>query len=647
MNPLLDDFQRAAATHPAAWLRIDAGPGAGKTAVLAERIAHFLTSYRAKPSEIVALTFTRAMATDLRRRVAAAVPADLPCPACNGAGTFPAEHDGATGWACGACAGVGAFSVGSLTIGTLHGLAAKWVRQALVGSLAGGGAVLDLGWVRDDRFSIAMPEDVDDMVDLAQQNVGRKKITKALLHEGLALSGPALREWPKAAEARRLLWQRNLVTYDDLLTMLEALLGASPRTGERTLAELCPCVFVDEQQDLSARHWSILGRWVGDHKTSKFTYVGDDAQAIYGFLGRRDGHGTADEMRARFDASASVVELRRNYRSGADLVSALDGVRGALAARGGCSDMPLEATKPGGRVWVASDQGGAAAVDAISAQVFDADAPEHVAVLAATWAELDELEAQLRMVGILTARIERSHARWKTIVGRALVAMARIADMGRVTGYDARIVFDALGRDRVGVDRAEDRAFDEGALLADMLDGLTIGMVGGGADWWAAVAGARSAVAVAALARRMMPYVGNAANEAANELTEWARELEAAEDRDVTPRDWLLWLASSEQVSAVRETPGAVTLSTIHGAKGLEWPAVVVTGACEGGIPPPWAKTTADRLEWWRALYVAVSRARESLVVLHPAELRGRPRHPAELLVAAGLAAPNPDVHGD
>ena len=53
----LDTDQRAAAEHTARTLRIDAGPGAGKTEVLAQRIVHMLTSGLYQPGQIVALTW--------------------------------------------------------------------------------------------------------------------------------------------------------------------------------------------------------------------------------------------------------------------------------------------------------------------------------------------------------------------------------------------------------------------------------------------------------------------------------------------------------------------------------------------------------------------------------------------------------------
>lgn len=78
-------------------------------------------------------------------------------------------------------------------------------------------------------------------------------------------------------------------------------------------------------------------------------------------------------------------------------------------------------------------------------------------------------------------------------------------------------------------------------------------------------------------------------------------------------------LMSESASSAFEAKPSAVTITSIHKAKGLEWPLVILPGMREGGIPVEDADGDGPRTEAERRLcYVAMTRAQESLVMLHP-----------------------------
>ena len=116
--------------------------------------------------------------------------------------------------------------------------------------------------------------------------------------------------------------------------------------------------------------------------------------------------------------------------------------------------------------------------------------------------------------------------------------------------------------------------------------------------------------------------------------------------RTPAPRDLLIWLASSETATAVVPREGCVVLSTLHGAKGLEWPEVVLAGASQGALPPVMVRPgdTANESEWHRALYVGMTRASEGLAIVCPQTVRGKFRHPTRVLIDAGIARLNPNV---
>lgn len=65
---------------------------------------------------------------------------------------------------------------------------------------------------------------------------------------------------------------------------------------------------------------------------------------------------------------------------------------------------------------------------------------------------------------------------------------------------------------------------------------------------------------------------------------------------------------------------GAVTLMTLHGAKGLEFPAVFLCGACKGTLPLEMSERAADLAEERRLFYVGITRARDELILTYPGE---------------------------
>jgi len=81
-------------------------------------------------------------------------------------------------------------------------------------------------------------------------------------------------------------------------------------------------------------------------------------------------------------------------------------------------------------------------------------------------------------------------------------------------------------------------------------------------------------------------------------------------------------------------TADAVTLTTVHAAKGLEWQMVFVAGMNEGGFPHGQADSPADLAEERRLFYVALTRAREQLIVTwaRARQPGGRERNPSRFL---------------
>lgn len=639
----LDSGQHDAAMHTSDSLFVRSGAGSGKTEVISTRIAHFIRSGRWRSDQIVALTFTRAMAGDLQRRVVRALPKDLPCQACQGTGKM-------NGYVCGRCSGLMVSGVTPPAIGTLHGLAAGWVREALRGDLSGGRAILDLGWVTGPDFGIAMPEDVADMVTNAYVDLKRLKVKKRDLQAGLKKRGAELDGWPRDTEARRQMASRNLVGYDDLLVMLEAMLTADA-DGLPRLPETKPCLVIDEAQDLSRWHWRIVEAW--DPKS--ITIVADDAQRIYGFLEKKNPAGLGDE----YDFASAMARcsdgtaLAMNYRSTYEIVELANGVRACLALDGACTDHDVAPWRSGDpksvSVVTAEDWTGE-----VVAQVMDlllsGMEPDEIVIIGRTWDDVESAADAVRSATDVDVRVpSRGRDRWSGIAGRTVVAIARSASRGTIDEIDAQTILTCLAHNdaRRAVGRVLSQAVANATSLAAQLDADPETSHGLPAGWWQGCCGLDSLAAlgehVAAAAHLGGGSLSKMGAEAASWMPDGGDDIEGPVARP-TPGDWLVWLASDESNARVELAEGAVAATTIHGAKGLEWGAVVLVGACEGMLPASWDRDEASLAEAGRALYVAITRAKRALRIIVPTIIRGKPRHPTRWLRAAGVAHDNPAV---
>lgn len=670
---VLDEWQaRVAYASPHGHHAVLAVPGAGKTEVIAERIAWLIRERHARPSEITALTFTRAMAADLSRRIHERQPTSIPCPTCSGTGKRTSESLGID-FDCEACSGTGGRDVGRVKVGTLHAMCATWIRDALKEGGPCCAALLMTGWFGPDAeaFTVATKAEVEAAVARAQADLGGpKKITKKALVQGLDLTGGSLAAAPKEAQARIVLRSWGMVRYDDLLTLGEIATSADALAyGRHTPPwRFSPWLVVDEAQDLSAAHERVIAPWL---IRGHVFVVGDDAQAIYGFLGGREGRSLFSRMTesaspdhpARFDIPggrrdgvATVHRLTRNYRSTQRVVDAADRLRECMATAGLCAAMRISCVRAdvSGSVservvslpqnMCTGETGGAcvadgyvpegvepiptAVVSAVDEALFMSDRPEDVVVLAATRAELDEVEGALTAAGIDCGRLERSRDAWESPRGRLAVELLRLNTTRRLDARALSVLVEVGALTAAQSDAAQRGALTNGETIVESLIRAGVGAPGG-RPW--------TLLSMPMPTADVLTYVVEATGGATSPLRAWLDDTPTG--ASATPEGFLTWLASDETSRVVRPV-GKVCLSTMHGAKGLEWPRVVLVGTCEGAIPPRFSRGDAAReADWHRAVYVAATRARDGLTCVTPRYIREKPRASHRLLALAGIIA--------
>ncbi|MFT7646050.1 MAG: DNA helicase-2/ATP-dependent DNA helicase PcrA [Candidatus Poriferisodalaceae bacterium] len=287
----LDEQQRVAVETEAEPLRILAGPGSGKTRVLTHRIALRSETGSLDPRRVLALTFTRRAAGELRTRLYR----------------------------------LGIRDLGA--VGTFHGVALAQLRRHRLDngrrpptvlasrrpllndlcegdpSLAGG---LHLGTLTSEvDWACAQGLTADEYA----HGEGRRRV------------GRPARDVARLIEAYHAIKRRKGVfDFDDLLLECAHLLRTDEpfRNAQQWLFRH---VFVDEFQDLNSPQFELMRAWVGDR--TDLCIVGDPDQAIYGWNGADAGFLTEFE---KVFPGCSTVHLLSNHRSAPAIVAAADAI---------------------------------------------------------------------------------------------------------------------------------------------------------------------------------------------------------------------------------------------------------------------------------------------------------------------------------
>jgi DNA helicase-2/ATP-dependent DNA helicase PcrA len=301
--PYLDDLnpaQREAVEALDGPVLMLAGAGTGKTKALTTRIAHLLTTGRARPNEILAVTFTNKAAREMKDRVARLL---------------------------------GETVEGMPWLGTFHALGVKLLRRhAELVELKSNFTILDT----DDQVrlmkQLIVAANFDEKRWPARQLAGiidgwkNRAFTpdKVPTKEASAFDGRGVALY--AAYQRRLL-ELNAVDFGDLLLHVVTIFQAHPDVLAQ-YQRWFRYILVDEYQDTNVAQYLWLRLLAGGHKN--ICCVGDDDQSIYGWRGAEVGN----ILRFEKDfPGAKVIRLEQNYRSTPHILAAASGVIAANKGR--------------------------------------------------------------------------------------------------------------------------------------------------------------------------------------------------------------------------------------------------------------------------------------------------------------------------
>jgi DNA helicase-2/ATP-dependent DNA helicase PcrA len=583
----LHPAQRAAVTHPARPLLLACGPGSGKTRILTHRIQWLIEHEGLEATAILALTFSRAAADELRGRVVAAL-------------------------------GVRARA---LWTGTFHGFGAWLLRRhaAAVG--------------RTPAFTILDREDTRRLVARLAKELRLEgdlptlveALERARTPRVAGTTAPAAGVTRAQIGALRLAYEarsREANAFDFLDLLVEPLgLFAREPTVRTALRARFQAVLVDEAQDLCALQHTLIETLAAPD--GAVTLAGDDDQAIYGWRGADLARLHAFE---RTYPGGTVLAVGRNYRSTPQIVATAARLIAHNRAR---RSKPLAAVRPAGPgptvlTW-ADDRAEAEGLAVACAEWLQTSVPP-IAILARVTACLAPIAracaARGLTVRVLTDRplAERPAVRDCLALCRVLVNSADWPAWDRILrglrcGIGAKTLATLRARSTaMGVDAALTEAARTRPRLGALLQQL--------AGWRAApppvsqllemlareLDGTRPDEDVAAAAR------DDARDRRAEDvaaLITLARRWEA--DDGAGLGEFLDTVVLSED-DAVAPAPTQVLGLTLHAAKGLEFDTVVIVGV-EEGLLPHYRHTVPDALvEERRLCYVGMTRARQQLV---------------------------------
>jgi DNA helicase-2/ATP-dependent DNA helicase PcrA len=352
----LNSAQKAAVLAPSPGISVcTAGPGSGKTRVLAHRVAYLLHHYEVPPSSVLALTFTNKAGQEMKTRIASLL------------------NDTALSQ--------------QVAVGTFHSFCTRMLRSYGGGALhdlAGGGGVLDRdfsiydrddslrvikGLLQDRGMGSLLPKDVLQIIARRKATEMAEAVGAGPMHHSPSVTPgplkpfrgftPSLLFRPELEQIYReytdSLRRANALDFDDLLLLGWRLLRDHPEVRRRVQRRFSH-VLVDEYQDTNLPQYEIIRllycdkylyplgasppmstspdapqRQPGDPDFSSANrtlfVVGDANQAIYSWRGALPGN--MNRIRSDYPSLASLFGLKENYRCSPPIAAAANALLGS------------------------------------------------------------------------------------------------------------------------------------------------------------------------------------------------------------------------------------------------------------------------------------------------------------------------------
>lgn len=603
----LNSEQRRAVVTTEGPLLIQAGAGSGKTKTLTHRIAYLIGTNRSTPFNILAVTFTNKAAREMRQRLA-----ELLGQRADDRAFLP-------------------------FMGTFHSICVKLLRRD--GSYVGVPAnfiIFDEG----DRLATIKqacrrlsvdeksypPRQIASLISNAKNDLVSAADYKG--HASSPLEQIAADIFPLYEKA---LHEAGALDFDDLISKTVNLLQTTPEICLKWQQQF-NYVMIDEYQDTNAAQYLLIKLLAGDKKN--IAVVGDDWQSIYSWRG-------ADFRNIlRFEKdypNTAVIKLEQNYRSTKNILDAAHAIITKNAQR---SDKQLWTNAGDGlpvqMIPIAHERAEGEAIIRRIKQRLDASLREYndFAVLYRTNAQSRSLEEACLHYGV-PYRIVGGQRFYDRKEIKDLVAYVRL-----LFQPEDRVSFERIINVPVrGIGTKSIQSFFEWQLIqnltlnqalnrVELCNSITPKARKGLAEFSERMENLRSSIEEAPVVSiiesliRQFDYInhlddktpqGEARQENVRELLSVAKEYQ-----ELGLEGFLEEVSLVSDIDSAGQNGQAVTLMTMHAAKGLEFPVVFMPGMEETIFPHSRALYDQSEMEEERRLcYVGMTRAREELYMLY------------------------------
>lgn len=593
----LNQAQIQAIAHKCGPCMVLAGPGSGKTTVITKRVEYLIQKHRVKPEEILVITFSKAASKEMRER-------------------FQKLNQ---------------KSYQPVTFGTFHGIyygILKWAYKLTAENI----------FSEEQKFQLlrqvvdGMELEIDDEKDFLQgisgeiSNIKNNQL-KLEEYQSLNCSENVFCQIYEKYETERKRLRK--IDFDDMLVLTYELFQKRPDIL-KLWQEKFKYILIDEFQDINQVQYDVI-RMLTAPQNNLFI-VGDDDQSIYRFRGARP------EIMLGFGKDypdTKQILLDVNYRSTKAIVNGAARVIGHNSSR--YPKQIVTSNEQGATVHIQEVrhpiEESKYVIKEIQKTLQQGIPASEIAVLFRTNVEARAIVETCMEYSLPFQMKEHFPNLYEHFIGQNLITYMKMAlgdrsrksfleIMNRPNRYISR---DSVDKGDISFEDLR-RFYQDKDWMLDRIDQLDVDLrVIQRCAPYAAIQYIRKHIGYDEFLREYAQF----RRIKLEDLNDVLREIEERAKAFKTIKEWFAHIEEysqelRRQAEYHQSNPNAITLMTMHGAKGLEFHTVFIIGANEDIVPYKKAETKEDMEEERRMFYVAMTRAKKRLVISYSKERNGK-----------------------